>query len=277
MAKKKVDVVKVFSDLNKKRRNKIAVGVLHDYPLSVKSLKEAKKDMDIVVVGPKKVPGFDHVKTEDAKVLVQMAKDGEVDAVFRGNFDAVDLYDSIHEVYDFDGSVTMVSPVVIKSVTSIEEDINKLVCVLLASPSNYKGTASKIENIDVNIKFFESVGIKPKIGLLSAGKPTDILEAIPEIDHTLIEAEFLVNWYKRQGYEAEHFNHQAEYAVLGSDIVVYPDGISGNQGMRAMIFFGDNDSLGGISTGLPFVYSQTAEAFRDWRKCLMFLNGYLNR
>jgi len=277
MPKQKVDIVQLFDKLNKKKRNKIAVGVLHDYPLSVKSLKEAKKDMDIVVVGPKKVAGFDHVKTNDAKVLVQMAKDGEVDAVFRGNFDAVDVYDALHDVLGFEGSVVSVAPVVIKKVQSIEENANKLVCVLLGSPSNYKGTVSKIENIDANIKFLESVGVKPKIGLLSAGKPADILEAIPEIDHTLLEAEFLVNWYKKKGYEAEHFNHQVEYAVLGSDIVVYPDGISGNQGMRAMAFFGDNDFVGGVSTNLPIVYGQTAEAFRYWTKCLTFLNGYLNK
>lgn len=277
MPKQKVDIVKLFDELNKKKRNRIAVGVLHDYPLSVKSLREAKKDMDIVVVGPKKVPGFEYVKTNDARVLVRMAKDKKVDAIFRGNFDAVDLYDALHEVLGFAGSVVNISPTIIKKINTIDENLNGLRCAVPASPSNYKGVASKIRDIDANIKFFESLGIKPRIGLLSAGKPSDVLEAIPEIDRTITEAEFLVNWYTKKGYEATHFNHQAEYAVQGSDIICYPDGISGNQGIRAVMFFGDAVNLGAISVNLPVVYAQTAEAFRDWSDLLPFLNGYLNR
>ena len=277
MPKQKVDVVKLFDELNKKKRNKIAVGVLHDYPLSVKSLQKAKKDMDIVVVGPKKIPGFECVKTSDAKVLVQMAKDKEVDAIFRGNFDAVDLYDALHEVLGFAGSVVNISPAIVRKINTIDENLNGLRCVVPISPANYKGVASKIRDIDANINFFESLGVKPKIGLLSAGKPSDVMEAIPEIDRTITEAEFLVNWYTKKGYEATHFNHQVEYAVQGSDIVCYPDGISGNQGIRALMFFGDGVNLGAISVNLPVVYAQTAEAFRDWSDLLPFLNGYLNR
>lgn len=275
--KKTTDLVQLFDQLNKKRRNKIAVGVLYDYPLSVASLKSAKKDMDIVVVGPKQIPGFEFIKSKDAKTLVALAKEGIVDAVFRGNFDAVEVYDAIHSVYGFTESIVTVSPVIVKKVRSINENLNTVVLTLPGSPSNYKGVATKIRNIDANIAFLESFGVNPRIGLLSAGKPGDVLEGIPEIDKTITEAEFLANWYTKKGYQAKHFNHQVEYAMLDSDIVVYPDGISGNQGMRALMFFGENDYLGGIATNTPFVYSQTAEAFREWTKCLTFLNGYLNR
>lgn len=272
-----VDIVKLFNKLGGKKRNRVAVGLLHDYPLSVGSLRAASEDMDIVIVGPKKIAGFEHVESTNARDLVQLAKDGKVDAIFRGNFDAVDLYDAIHDIYSFDKSVVMVAPVLVRRVNTINDNLNAVRCVLPGSPSNYKGVKSKIENIDANIAFFESLGVKPRIGLLSAGKPTDVLEGIPEIDKTITEAEFLVNWYKEKGYEAKHFNHQVEYAMLDSEIVVYPDGISGNQGMRALMFFGDCEFLGGISTNLPFIYAQTAEAFRDWATLLKFLNGYLNK
>jgi predicted methyltransferase MtxX (methanogen marker protein 4) len=277
MASTQTDIVKLVDELSTKKRNRIAVGVLHDYPLSVESLKKVKDRVEIVVVGPKKIDDFEFVESSDAHDLVRLAKDNKVDAVFRGNFDAVEVYEAIHEIFEFNGSVVGISPMVIKKVQSIEENLNGLRCLLPASPSNYKGVKSKIENIDANIKFFESFGIKPRIGLLSAGKPIDVLEGIPEIDKTITEAEFLAKWYTDKGYEAKHFNHQVEYAVINSEIVVYPDGISGNQGLRAVLFFGDNDMLGGISTNLPFVYAQTAEAFRDWEKLLLFLNGYLNR
>lgn len=272
-----VDIVKVFDGLARKRRNKVAVGVLHDYPLSVESLKKASQYMDFVVVGPKKIEGFEYVLSTDARDLVRLAKAGTVDAVFRGNFDAVDLYDAVHEIYGFTESVVGVSAMLVKRVRSINEQLNAVRCFVPVSPSNYKGVASKIKNIDANIAFFESCGIKPRIGLLSAGKPTDVLEGIPEIDRTITEAEFLVNWYTKKGYEAKHFNHQVEYAVLDSEIICYPDGISGNQGIRALLFFGDAENLGGFSTNLPFLYAQTAEAFRDWEKLLIFLNGYINR
>lgn len=270
-------VYKHISTLAKKRKNKIAVGVLHDYPVSVAALKKVKRYIDITVVGPKEIKGFKWVKSTDARDLVNLAKQKKVDAIFRGNFDAVDVYEALHSELKFKGSVQTVAPVVLRGVKSIKERMDRMVCVLPVSPSNDGALANKIKNIDVTIEFWESFGIKPKLGILSAGKPTDILEGIPEIDKTLTEAEFLVNWYTKKGYEAKHYNHQVEYAALEADIIVYPNGITGNQGFRAMIFFGRNIALCGISVGLPIIYGQTAEAFRDWTDVLMFLNGYLNR
>jgi len=277
MPKKQVDIVKIIDKLADKKRNRVAVGVLHDYPLSVKSLRSAKKYMDLVVVGPKKVPGFDFIKSKDAHDLVNMAKEGQVDAVFRGNFDAVEMYDAIHDIYDFDGTVVGISPAIVKRINTIDDNLNGLRCFMPISPSNYKGVASKIEDVDANIKFFEEFGVKPRIGFLSAGKPFDVLEGLPEVDKTITEAEFLVNWYKEKGYEAQHCNHQLEYAVRDTDIIVFSNGIAGNQGVRAMMFFGDLVNLGAVSVNLPLVYAQTAEAWRDWTNCFRFLNGYLNR
>lgn len=270
-------VYQYISTLAKKRKNKIAVGVLHDYSVSVGALKKVKGYIDITVVGPTEIKGFKWVKSTDARDLINLAKNKKVDAVFRGNFDAVDVYEALHSELKFTGSVQTVAPVVLRGVKSIKERMDRMVCVLPVSPSNDGALANKIKNIDVTIEFWESFGIKPKLGVLSAGKPTDILEGIPSIDKTLTEAEFLVNWYTKKGYEVKHYNHQVEYAALEADIIVYPNGITGNQGFRAMIFFGRNIALCGISVGLPIVYGQTAEAFRDWTDVLMFLNGYLNR
>lgn len=266
-----------ISTLAKKRKNKIAVGVLHDYPVSVAALKKVKRYMDITVVGPKEVKGFRWIKSTDARDLVNLAKTKKVDAIFRGNFDAVEVYDALHTELKFKGSVQMVAPVVLRGVKSIKERMERMVSVLPVSPSNDGALANKIKNIDVNIEFWESFGVKPKLGFLSAGKPADIMEGISTIDKTLTEAEFLVNWYTKKGYEAKHYNHQIEYAALEADIIVYPNGITGNQGFRAMIFFGRNIALCGIAVGLPIVYGQTAEAFRDWTEVLLFLNGYLNK
>lgn len=263
--------------LSKAKKNKIAVGVLHDYPVSVAALKKVKRYMDITVVGPKEIKGFTYVHSTNANDLVRLATQKKVDAVFRGNFDAVEVYDALHAELKFTHSVEMVAPVVLRGVRSIKERMDKMVTVLPVSPSNDGVLYNKIKNIDANIAFWESFGVKPVIGILSAGKPTDIMEGIGAIDKTLTEAEFLVNWYTKKGYVAKHFNHQVEYASLESDILVYPNGITGNQGFRAMIFFGRNIALCGVATNLPIVYGQTAEAFRDWTDVLMFLNGYINR
>lgn len=272
-----MNLIKLFDELNKKKKNKIAVGVLNDYPLTIDSLKKAAKYVDLVIVGPKKIPGFKCIETSNPEVLVKLAKDKKVDAVFRGNFDAVALYDAIHSVLNFTDPLTMISPMVVKKVTGINDDLNAVISMIPFSPSNDKSLSVKMLNIDANISFFESFGVTPRIGILSAGKPSDILEGIPAVDKTLTEAEFLVNWYSKKGYQAKHFNHQVEYAVLESEIVIHANAIAGNQGGRAMVFFGDSYYLGGIPTNLPIIYSQTAEAFRDWEKTLLFLNAYINK
>ncbi len=273
----KPDILKQFKEWNRIKKNRIAVGVLKDHPVTVESLKKLKDEIDIVIVGPTKIDGFEWIESTDARDLVRLAHEKKVDAIFRGNFDAVAVYDAIHDVTGYSGPINTVALVYLEKINSIIEKTNLLFSITPFSASNDKNLASKIAGIDINIEFFESFGIKPRIGVLSAGKPTDVLEGVAMIDKTLVEAEFLVNWYARKGYEIKHFNHQVEYAVQESEVIIAPDSISGNQIGRSMFFFGHAYMAGSIAVNLPIIYSHVPEAFRDWSTVLPFLNGYLNR
>jgi predicted methyltransferase MtxX (methanogen marker protein 4) len=271
------DPMAAFNGLARQKRRRIGVGLMTHHQRSLESLEKIRELIDLVIVGPQKISGFDCIQSDDARVLVRLAKDGLVDGIFRGNFDAVALYDAIHDVLSFAGPMIQVAPFVVRGIKTIQEDLTRLVCILPVSPSNDGLLATKIRTIDANVAFFESMGVRPRIGILSAGKPSDILEGCANVDKTLTDAEFLVTWYTRRGYVAKHFNHQVEYAMIESDVIVYPDAIAGNHAIRVLAFFGPSSFLGSLVTNLPIAYIQTFEAFRDWVEVLTFFNAYLNR
>ncbi|MEO6077344.1 MAG: hypothetical protein ABIP54_00985, partial [Candidatus Andersenbacteria bacterium] len=96
LSSKETDIVSLVNSLSLKRKNRVAVGVLHDYPISIESLEKVKDEVEIVIVGPKRIGNFEFIESTDARDLIRLAKDRKVDAVFRGNFDAVDVYEAIH-------------------------------------------------------------------------------------------------------------------------------------------------------------------------------------
>jgi predicted methyltransferase MtxX (methanogen marker protein 4) len=263
-------------ELARLRRRRIAVGLKTNGPRITASLEAAREYVDIVLVGPEEIVGFDCRKAENPVALIELAHAGEVDGVFRGNFDAVETYGALRRVLGTTGRFVSINPLLVRKVQCLDEPEDRLVCMLPVSPTRGATLAGRIEEVDACVRFLRAFGIEPRIGILSAGKPSDVLAEDPVVDRTLAEAAFLVEWFSSRGLPARHFNHQAEYAFVACNVIVYPDGISGNQALRAAMFLGENVLLGSMLVGLPFGYSQTAESMLDWTLPLLFMSAHLN-
>jgi len=274
--KKEMDLGDYIEQMSKKKKNKIGVGIAKATPRVRKSLQSVAKVVDITVVG-EKVPGLKHVASKTIDPLIEMVRDRQVDGMVRGNFDALDFYNAVHDVLQHEGPILEVNLIKLNGIKMIDEEKTGIFAPIMASPSNERTCADKMRQIDLHIEFFEKYGITPKIGLLSAGKPVDIEEAIPEIDKTLTEAEFLVNWYTEKGYFAKHYNHQVEYAVGECNIVVMQNAIAGNLGVHVMLYLGTTDYLGGIVTNVgDYVIVDDSEAMQDFSQCVRFANAMVN-
>lgn len=259
-----------------KKRNKIGVGIAKATPRVRESLKAVAKIAEITVVG-EKVPGLNHVASKTIGPLIKMVRDKKVDGMVRGNFDALDFYSAVRKIMKHEGQILQVGLMKLNGIKMIDEEKTGVFAPIMTSPSNERTCADKIKQIDLHVKFFEEYGIEPKIGLLSAGKPIDIEEAIPEIDRTLTEAEFLVNWYTKKGYFVKHYNHQIEYAVGECNIVVMQNAIAGNLAAHVMLYLGTTDYLGGIVTNVgDYVIVDDSEAMQDFSQCVKFANAMVN-
>lgn len=271
-----IDLWNFFLEKAKAKKRKIGIGINRVTPRVVESINKVKNIADIVVVG-KKIDGFECVESNSIEPLMEMVKKKELDGFVRGNFDALEAYNGFRKVFNFKGSIREIGLFKLNGVKMINEKISGVFALLPASPSNERTTIDKIRSIDLHIKFFQDFGITPKIGVLSAGKPIDIEEAIPEIDKTLMEAEFLVNWYKVRGIWAKHFNHQLEYAAQEANIVVAQNAIAGNLCARTLSYFGTADFIGCLALNVgDIVYVDDSEAMEDFSQCLIFANAIVN-
>ena len=258
----------------KKEKRTVAIGLERVTDNIVKSIKKAGKYVDIITVG-KAVNGIKNIEG-DSHTLVQLLKDKKVDGIVRGNFDAVKMYEAFRDLFNV-SFISQIQLFLLNGVRSIDEEKKGLFTIVPVSFSNERTIEDKIRTINLSIELFRSLKIDPKLGILAKGKPEDRSEGIAEINKSLDEADYLVDFYKKRGIWAKHFNHQIEYALLESNIIVAPDSGAGNLAAHCLIYLGTCESLGGIAANLKdYIYVQGSEAQQDFYNNIMLAAGIAN-
>ena len=184
---KTYDVWQKILDSTRLKRRRIGIGLKTITPRIIESLKKASEYVDIVIVGEENSQ-FESVKSLDLVPLIQMAKDGRLDAIVRGNFDALEAYNSIKEVLGHTEGILEINLFKLNGVNMIDENARGIFCVLPVSFINDRTFEDKIKSIDLHLDFFKKIGISPKLGILAPGKPIDIVENVPEVSAGLKEA-----------------------------------------------------------------------------------------
>jgi|GEM_PF-1641353 len=274
MTEKNQDLWQKIQDKAKEKRRTVAIGINNVTPRIVESLKKAEEFVDVVVVG-KEIEGFKSYKSDNPELLFQMAKDKKVDAIVRGNFDALDAYNAARKVLNHEGSILEIVLFKLNGVNTINENATGIFSGLPGSFVNERSLYDKIKSIDMHIEFYKKIGLEPKLGILGPGKMIDVLDNVPEVNQGLAEAQFLVNWYTEKGIWAKYFNHQIEYAVQEASIIVFPNSWAGNFAGHCMLYLGNVDFLGGAALNVKdIVYVDDSEAMQDFTNCLIFA-GFL--
>ncbi len=73
----------------------------------------------------------------------------------------------------------------------------------------------------------------------------------------------------KEGYDAYHSEILLENAVDEADLIIAPDGISGNLLFRSMHFIGGALALGAPVINIGKVYIDTSRAKKDYRDSIM--------
>jgi putative methanogen marker protein 4 len=117
----------------------------------------------------------------------------------------------------------------------------------------------KIKLIEHASNFLKKINKEPKIAILSGGRHQDKGRS-PQIDKTINDAEKLVSTIKNK-YLIKHYYILIENAINdNANLILAPDGISGNLIFRTLVLVGSAKSYGAITLGINQIFIDTSRA-----------------
>jgi putative methanogen marker protein 4 len=222
----------------KGRRARIGIGVDGGGSDIIAGIEEAIEYAEIVMVGD---PGpgceigqkqLELVQTEDpASALVDLLEKGEIDGAVRGNLSATRVMKKIAKTFEvrvrrlsllaLPEWSFFLAPVGIDEGDSISDRLNLAV---------------------LGAEYLKSMDVEPRVSILSGGRMEDLGRS-DRIDRTLAEAELVARLARDAGVRAEHRGILIE-TCRGDDLIVAPDGISGNLIFRTLMLLSGATGFG---------------------------------
>ena len=115
-----------------------------------------------------------------------------------------------------------------------------------------------------SVELMKKIGMGTRIAIMSGGREDDVGRH-PTVDRTIKDALKLVDILRSEGYDAYHTQILIEDAVDEADLIIAPDGISGNLIFRALHFIGGAAALGAPIINIDKVFIDTSRAKNDYR------------
>lgn len=244
------------------RRSKVRVIVGVGEPHSVERLVAAVRLLraeglpEPTLIGEEKLKGHMHEveflpSSSPEEEALRLLTSGEVNGVVRG---------------------TLSSSVFLKQVKA-KFKVNKTFRVaLLETAKNHQFMFAPVGvdeggNVEEKVRlaveaanFLRKIGMKEKISVLSGGRLGDVGRS-QRVDATIREAEVVAANLRERGYNAEHYQILIENAVSeGANVIIAPDGISGNLIYRTLVHLGSGRSYGALYANMRKVIIDTSRA-----------------
>jgi len=117
----------------------------------------------------------------------------------------------------------------------------------------------KLELATNGAKLMRQIGVEPKVGFLSGGRRGD-QGRHPAVDRTMEDAARLAETCNELGIEASDQQILIEEAARDCNLIIAPDGISGNLIFRTLHFLGEGRAMGAIVLNMDKVFVDTSRA-----------------
>ncbi len=207
---------------------------------------------------------FEVLQTESEEELVKLLFNGHADAAIRGSLSASKIMIKLREKYpkiarasyiNLKGQKFLLAPVGIDEGDDLKQKL------LIAEEGS---------------QFLTSIGIKPKLGILSGGRPQDYGRST-KIDDSLEDGELLTSLINKESIDAKHYFILIEDAIKeGANLIIAPDGICGNLIFRTLVLLGNGKSHGAVTLGMKEIYvdtsrSQDVEGYKNALKFAYYL------
>ena len=113
------------------------------------------------------------------------------------------------------------------------------------------------------VKMAKRVGLGTKVAVMSGGRCEDVGRC-KAVDRSIESARNIVKQLESEGYDAYHCQILIEDAVRDADLIIAPDGISGNLIFRALHFIGGASALGAPIINIDKVFIDTSRVKTDY-------------
>ncbi|WP_400259767.1 methanogenesis marker protein Mmp4/MtxX [Candidatus Methanomassiliicoccus intestinalis] len=203
--------------------------------------------------------GYGHVEVyQDAEKLVADLFTGKIDAAVRGDMPANTAMSAVREIF---GLSKVLRAVLMQPLSG------KLFLLGPAGIDEGWTVAEKVQLAALGADFWRRLGIEPVVGIMSGGRSSDC-GRMPEIDQSIDNAEEAVRLAALQGIKAEHVQILIEDAVSHCEVIIAPDGISGNLIFRTLHFLGHGTALGAPILNLDKIFIDTSRAKLDYSESI---------
>ncbi len=230
-------------------------------------IEHARRHARIVLVGQTEVKGVELLEAaEPERKLIELLLNGTIDAAVRGTISARKTLQTLKEqggfprlrrsvlLSTFDGAEFFLTPVGVDEGNSVRERA-------------YLATQTA--------KLLDSINIPPKIGVLAGGRAEDKGRA-RAVDRTLERAEQLTKRLSASGIAATNYGILIEEAVQSSNVLVAPDGISGNLIFRTLTFLGGGTGYGAPLLGIPYAFVDTSRSGAAFGNAIIMASALSN-
>jgi putative methanogen marker protein 4 len=218
------EFIRSLRERARSRHARIGIGIYNADADLIRGLRAAAEYADLLLVGdPCCNCTLDYITPEDpASELVKLLARGEIDGAVRGNVSASKAMKTLSMRFDIKvrrmallelgGWAFFLAPV------GIDEG---------------ETLADKLDLVFGGAKYLQSMGISPAVSVLSGGRMEDVGRS-QRVDQSLADAEFVAARARASGVDAGHKGILIE-SCRGDDLIMAPDGISGNLIFRTLM------------------------------------------
>ena len=118
------------------------------------------------------------------------------------------------------------------------------------------------------VELMKDMGAGTRIAVMSGGRKDD-KGRNKIVDKTLEDAEKLVSLLQKEGYDAYNAEILIESAVEEADLIIAPDGITGNLIFRTLHFIGDAIAMGAPVLNIDKVFVDTSRVKTDYMDAII--------
>ena len=204
----------------------------------------------------KSASAFDNVTVyDDPYELVNDLKNGKIDAAVRGDMSSSKLLPLIKDVFKISE---------IQRTVLMEPFGRKMIFIAPVGIDEGCTIKQKYELAVKSIDLMKRLGMNERIAVMSGGRDDD-KGRNDIVDKTINDADELVSLLKNNNYDAYNAEILIESAVDEADLIIAPDGISGNLIFRSLHFIGNAKALGAPVLNMNKVFVDTSRAKTDYR------------
>lgn len=202
---------------------------------------------------------------EEARALVGSLRSGRVDAAVRGTLSSSEALSELKRSFQLK-----------EVMRAAFLDLGRPFVLAPVGIDEGTDASSRLRIAEFGLRYFAGIGWKMRVGVLSKGRPEDRSRG-PEIERSLREGEMIASSLASRGFEARHYSILIEDAVRDCDMILAPDGVSGNLMFRTLHFVGGAKAFGAPVVNLDRVFVDTSRAKEDFSDPIMLAAALAER